>query len=96
MVVFYRANDERYLNEYKGALNDFTVSLSLDSEYFYAYKNCGVTYLNMVQLEPAMKGFRKSVELDPRNEEASKLPDVAMVTRVEAFKENSLNSLSTS
>lgn len=59
------------------ALADYSAALALDSLYFDAYKNRGITFLNTGKYEPAVADFNKTIAIDPQNEEVRKLLQTA-------------------
>jgi tetratricopeptide (TPR) repeat protein len=49
------------------------VAIELDKKYSLAYTNRGITYLNQEKLEQAIEDFKKSLELNPNDSNATNL-----------------------
>ena len=58
------------LQEYQGAIADFSKAIELDPNYSSAYNNRGISKYNLQDYQGAIADYSKAIELDPNDSDA--------------------------
>jgi tetratricopeptide (TPR) repeat protein len=68
-AYFNRGLNKRYLNNFKGAILDYTEAIKLRSDYYKAYNNRGVAKLQIDDYSGAISDFTQTIKFDNYNTE---------------------------
>ena len=69
------------MGDYKGAIEDCSKAIELDTLYAMAYYNRGIARLNLTEYENAIIDFEKAMALNPGYREALINRDIAKERR---------------
>lgn len=53
------------LDDYDGAIQDFSQAIDLNPNYFHAYTYRGIAYNNLRKYDEALKDYAEAISLDP-------------------------------
>ena len=67
---FERGNSKYDLQDYQGAIADYSKAIELNPNYSGAYNNRGVSKLNLQDYRGAIADFSKAIQLDPNFSDA--------------------------
>lgn len=69
-IYFDKGVLEQDMLKYKEAINEFSSSIKLDSNYAEAYNGRGLAHSNIENYDEAIRDFTKAIKLDPDNAKA--------------------------
>jgi len=72
-AYYNRALNKRYLNNYKEAINDYTLAIKLRPDYYKAYNNRGYVKLLMEDYSGAITDFTMTIKYDNSNTDFSNM-----------------------
>lgn len=72
-AYYNRALNKRYLNNYKGAIADYTEAIKLRPDYYKAYNNRGFAKMQIEDYTGAISDFTETIKYDNYNTELSSM-----------------------
>ena len=64
---FFRGLAKLNLDDYEGAIQDYSKAIELNPNYFHAYMYRGVAWHNLRKYEEAMADYAQAIALEPRD-----------------------------
>lgn len=66
-LLLKKSAAHNYLNDFKSAISDLELALTIDSSYIAIYVDFGITYMDIKDYPSALKYFTKASEYDPND-----------------------------